>query len=178
MLTLDSTALVIIDAQIKLMNVIPDRDPISANLNRLTEAAEFLGLTTIITEQLPDKLGSTINRVKVPTGTHVISKSAFSCWGEPVFRDELASHGPSTVLLAGVETHVCVHQTALDLIDNGYQVQIVADAVGSRSPANRDLALRRLESEGVKLTNTEMLLFELLGDARNPAFKSILGLVK
>jgi nicotinamidase-related amidase len=82
------------------------------------------------------------------------------------------------VILCGIETHVCVYQTALDLLEAGYEVQIVTDAVSSRNPANKALAMRRLEIEGVSLTGTEMLLFELLGDAKAPEFKSILKIVK
>ncbi|MFA7257317.1 MAG: isochorismatase family protein, partial [Kiritimatiellales bacterium] len=82
------------------------------------------------------------------------------------------------VILCGIETHVCVYQTAMHLLESGYEVQIVTDAVSSRDPANKALALRRMEAEGVKLTGAEMLLFELLGDAKAPQFKSILQIVK
>ena len=107
-----------------------------------------------------------------------MEKNCFSGYGCAEFVTALRLLQKKQVILAGIETHVCVYQTAIDLISNGYQVSVVADAVGSRAASNKDIALQRMVAEGAKLTSTEMALFELLGRAGTPEFKEVQALVK
>ena len=107
-----------------------------------------------------------------------INKTSFSCCGSEAFQAAVKQIGRYQVLLAGIETHVCVQQTALDLLDDGYEVQILADAVSSRAPESRDVALERMRSAGVVITTTEAALFEILRRAGGPVFKQLLNLVK
>ena len=108
----------------------------------------------------------------------MIVKTAFSCCGEPKFMEAFASLQKRQAILIGIETHVCVYQTALDLLEEGIEVFVVADAVSSRSPENKQLALQAMRDAGVKIIPTETVLFALLRDAADPHFKELLGLVK
>lgn len=198
MLRKEDALLVFIDVQGRLAELVDGAETLFRNLRRLLKGMNALGVPVIVTEQLPEKLGSTREEFQELLSGSPIAKSSFGCCGEPAFlhsmrsergfctpksndqreRQPLEKTGRRQVILCGIETHVCVYQTALELLAAGYEVQVVTDAVSSRDPANKALALRRMENEGVKLTGTEMLLFELLGDAKAPAFKSILQIVK
>ncbi len=178
MLKRENAALVFIDVQGRLAELVDSPDLLFKNLRRLLEGMKALDIPVIVTEQIPEKLGPTRDEFKSFITEPPIAKSAFSCCGEPAFFQCLEKTSRRHIILCGIETHVCVYQTAINLLESGYEVQVVTDAVSSRDPANKTLALRRMESEGVKLTGTEMVLFELLGDAKDPAFKSILQIVK
>jgi len=178
MLKKENAVLVFIDLQGKLAELVDQADALFRNLRRLLEGMKTLDVPVIVTEQIPEKLGPTRDEFQEVITGQPIAKSAFSCCCEPAFFQCLAKSERKQVILCGIETHICVYQTAMDLLEADYEVYVVADAVSSRDPANKALALRRLENEGVKLTGTEMLLFELLGDAKDPAFKSILQIVK
>jgi nicotinamidase-related amidase len=178
MLKKESTVLVFIDVQGRLSELVEGSEALFENLRRLLEGMKALSVPVIATEQIPEKLGPTRAEFQPLIGNPAVEKSSFSCCGEPLFCKALEELKRHQVILCGIETHVCVYQTALDLLEAGYEVQIVTDAVSSRNPANKALALRRLEIEGVSLTGTEMLLFELLGDAKASEFKSILKIVK
>jgi nicotinamidase-related amidase len=179
MLRRDNAALVFVDVQGKLAESMCDKEALFDNLNRIVEGARILGLPILWTEQLPDKLGPTLPRfTESLTGNSPITKSAFSCCGEEAFQSALRACGRKQVILAGIEAHVCICQTALDLLEQGHEVFVVADAVSSRLAANRDTALSRLRSKGAEIVSTEMALFELLREARNDDFKALLRLVK
>jgi len=178
MMKRENTVLVFIDVQGRLAELVDGADVLFKNLRRLLEGMKALDIPVIVTEQIPEKLGATREEFQPFIAETPIAKSAFSCCGEPAFFQCLEKTKRRQVILCGIETHVCVYQTAMDLMAAGYEVQVVIDAVSSRDPDNKALALRRMESEGVKLTGTEMLLFELLGDANDPAFKPILQIVK
>lgn len=178
MLKRENAVLVFIDVQGRLAELVDTADILFKNLRRLLEGMKVFEVPVIVTEQIPEKLGATRDEFQSFISSQPVAKSAFSCCGEPAFLKALEKTKHRHVILCGIETHVCVYQTARDLLASGYEVYAVADAVSSRDPANKALALRRMEAEGVKLTGTEMVLFELLGDAKSPQFKSILQIVK
>ncbi len=178
MLKKENTLLVFIDVQGKLSELVDSSEALFGNLRRLLQGMNALDVPVIVTEQIPEKLGPTRDEFQEFITASPITKSSFGCCGEPAFFQALEKTGRKQVILCGIETHVCVYQTALQLLATGHKVTVVTDAVSSRDPANKTLALRRMENEGVKLTGTEMLLFELLGDAKDPAFKSVLNIVK
>lgn len=178
MLKRENAILVFIDVQGRLAERVADPSPLFANLRRLLQGMKALDVPVIVTEQLPEKLGPTREEFQEFIDSPPIAKSSFGCCGEPEFFQTLEKTGRKQVILCGIESHVCVYQTAIELQATGHKVYVVCDAVSSRNPANKQLALRRMEREGVRLSGTEMVLFELLGDAKDPAFKSILQIVK
>ena len=179
MLETDNTALVIVDVQGRLAQHMADREALFGNLQRMVKGALALELPILWVEQLPGKLGPTIPEVaELLPGHRPIAKSSFSCAQNPEFNAALAQAGRRQLLLVGMEAHVCVYQSALDLLRAGYEVEVVADAVGSRSAQNREVGLRKMQAQGVGLSSTEMALFELLGDAGHPAFRDIQALIR
>ena len=180
MLTVDNTALVVIDVQGKLAEIMHDKENLFANLERIIKGVQVLDIPIIWTEQVPEKLGPTLPQFsELLTGSsNPISKSSFSCCGVSPFTDALKSLGRQQILISGIETHVCVYQTTLDLLADGYEVQIITDAVSSRTPENRHIALARLKDAGAILTSTEMALFELLRVAEGTEFRQIAKIVK
>ncbi|QHI69954.1 hydrolase [Tichowtungia aerotolerans] len=178
MLKRDNAILVFIDVQGKLSEVVDGSEKLFKNLHRLLAGMKALDLPVLVTEQIPEKLGPTREEFQEFITEPPIAKSAFGCCGEPEFFQALEKAGRKQVILCGIETHVCVYQTALQLMESGHKVYVVADAVSSRDPENKKMALKRMEHEGVRTIGTESILFELLGDAKDPAFKSILQIVK
>ncbi len=178
MLKKENAVLIFIDVQGRLSELVDGADALFKNLRRLLEGMKVLDVPVLITEQIPEKLGPTRDEFQSFITETPVAKTAFGCCGEPKFIQALEKTKRRQVILCGIETHVCVYQTAMELLAAGYEVYVVVDAVSSRDPANKALALRRMETDGVKLTGTEMVLFELLGDAKSPQFKSILNIVK
>ncbi len=176
----DSTALFLIDVQERLAPVIAGREGLERRLQVLLEGAAVLGIPLIWTEQYVKGLGVTIPSVaeRAAPRANPIEKLSFSCCPAPGVDDSLRRIAPETVIVSGIETHVCVLQTCLDLLDGGYLPVLVADCTGSRHPEDREIALRRLEQAGVVLTTLESLLFELLEQAGSDEFKAISRLVK
>lgn len=179
MLEQSQTALVVIDVQGKLATLMHDKETLFANLKRLIQGAKLLGLPIVLTEQYPQGLGDTSPELKaLMPEVQPITKMSFSCCGEPRFLDALRALQRKQMLVAGIESHICVYQTVRDLLREGYEVEVVADAVSSRSPENRALGLSRMKDMGATLTSTEMSLFELLRQAGTSVFKEISKLVK
>lgn len=179
MLTVDNTVLLVVDVQGRLAEVMHDREPLLENVRRIIQGAQVLDLPIVVTEQVPEKLGATRSEISpYLQGIDPIAKRSFSCCGDETFVDVLTGLNRKQVLMAGIEAHVCVYQTAVDLLEQGYEVQLVADAVSSRTPENRQLGLDRMKAAGASLTSTEMALFELLRVAEGPKFKAISKLVK
>lgn len=178
MLERDTAVVVIVDIQEKLARVIHERDALVAAADKLIQGAAALGVPVVYTEQNPNGLGPTVPELAAHLDGEPITKLAFSCCGEPAFTEALAAGGRRQVLLAGIETHVCVYQTVADLLAAGHEVHVVADAVGSRTAANRAIGLARMKDAGAQVTSVEMALFELLKVAEGPAFKAILKIVK
>lgn len=180
MLTPDNTVLLVIDVQGKLAQLMHRKESLFAHLEKIIRGAQVLQLPVIWTEQVPEKLGPTLPEIArlLETTTSPISKASFSCCGHPPFMQALEALNRRQVLVTGIETHICVYQTTLDLLERGYEVQVVADAVSSRTAENRELGLERVKDAGAKLTGTEMALFELLRVAAGPRFKEISRIVK
>jgi nicotinamidase-related amidase len=170
------TGFLVIDLQTKLMDKMPERDRVVANVARLVEGARILGVDVQATEQYAKGIGPT-----VPELAHRLpprpDKLTFSCCGVPQVIERLRARGVNKVLLAGIEAHVCVQQTALDLVAEGFRVYVAADAVASRRELDRDVGLRRMERSGVIITTTEAALFEWAERAGTPEFKQISRLV-
>jgi nicotinamidase-related amidase len=180
MLTTENTALLVIDVQGKLAEIMYEKEKLFAGLERIIKGAKVLGLPLLWTEQVPEKLGVTTPAIAglMQDVAHPITKTTFSCCAAEPFVTQLETLDRPNILIAGIETHVCVYQTARDLHTQGYQVHLVTDAVSSRTPENRDLGIAQIERIGAMLTSTEMALFELLHVAVGDQFKAISRIVK
>jgi nicotinamidase-related amidase len=179
MLRLDDTVFVLIDVQEKLFNVMDQRDVLLTSCTRAVTCMQRLGVPVILTEQIPEKMGSTVPSLRDSLGDLApICKSSFSCCGEDAFVSAITAAGRKRVLIAGIETHVCVYQTAADLYEAGYHVEVLADAVSSRTPLNRDIGLQRIQSAGGQLTSVETAVFELMRTAEHDAFRDVLRVIK
>ena len=171
----DRAAIVVVDVQEAFRPAIPAFDEIVAGTSTLVRGAAELGVPVIVTEQYPRGLGRTVPELSehLPAGTEPIEKTAFSA----ARADGFDLGGREQAVVCGIETHVCVNQTVLDLLDRGTEVHVVADAVGSRTEANRALGLGKAERAGAWLTSVETALFELLGRAGGDRFKAVQRLV-
>ena len=179
----DRSALVVIDMQERLMPAIADGDAVTRAAGILIEAARHLEVPVVVTEQYPKGLGSTIEAISglLPNDAAVVEKMTFSAARNHDFAtqiDRLDAGGRDRIVVCGVESHVCVMQTAADLHAQGCTVHIVADACGSRAPASKDAALARFGALGISRVTTEMALFEWLEVAGTPEFKAVSRLVK
>ena len=174
--------LLVIDVQEKLMPAIDRADEVEANVERLVRGCHVLDIPALLTEQYVKGLGGTIPRVRrafeETSGYAPVEKMCFSAKGEGEFVAALRALRKKQVLVCGIETHVCVYQTVRDLLAADYDVTVIADAVSSRTAANKAIALERMSHDGAKLSSTEMALFELLGVSGTDEFAQILRLVK
>ncbi len=174
------TALVVIDLQEKLLPAIQGKERVLDNALLLLKTAEVLGLPVVLTTQYARGLGQTVPEVVAAApGSKPLDKTSFGCFGDAAFLDRLAAlAGRDQLLVAGIETHICVAQTVLGALALGYAVHVAADAVGSRTDENRAIGLARMERAGAVLSSAEMALYELLGRSDGAAFKRILPLLK
>jgi nicotinamidase-related amidase len=173
----DDTALLVIDMQGKFLNVIQDSVRIVWNCRRLLDAAAALGLPIAATEQYPEKMSATVPELKERIGQAPDKKAFSACVCSEIFNSWRAD-GRFRVMICGIETHVCVQQTALDLTAAGFEVYLAVDACGSRHAIDHSTALRRMESAGVILATTEAAMFEWCGTADAPEFKKVSALAK
>lgn len=179
MLTADSTVLIVTDVQGKLAQLMHEKDSFFDSLTMMIRAARVLGIPIVWLEQVPDKMGATTPEVaRLLEGLAPIAKRSFSAWGEPKFRDALTDLNRRQVLMTGIETHICVLQTSADLLTEGFEVQVVADAVASRHPINKAVGLERIRIAGGLPTTVETAVFEIMREAGGPAFREIIGIVK
>ena len=179
MLEASDTALALIDVQGKLATLMHEKEKLYRNLRILVQGAAALKLPILWLEQYPEGLGPTIPEVaELLEGRQPLAKTCFSAFGQPEFARRLEESGRKQVLLAGIETHICVYQTARDLRGSGYEVEVVEDAVSSRTPANKRVGLEKMRASGAGVTSVETALFELLREAGNPGFREIARLVK
>ena len=173
---------VIVDIQTRLAGAMQadDRLRVIRNTGILIQAAGILNVPLIASEQYPKGLGPTEEDVAwhFPENLEAVEKSCFACTGEPAFAEALNRHGRRQVILAGMETHVCVLQTAMELKADGYAVFVANDAVCSRKESHHRNALERLREAGVVVTNIESVLFEWVRDARHEQFKAVSALIK
>ena len=172
----ERAALVVIDVQEAFRKALPGFDSVAKASATLVEGAAAIGIPVLVTEQYPSGLGATVPEVAdhLPAGTEPLQKVRFSAAEAEGF--ELGERDQA--LVCGIEAHVCVNQTVLDLLDEDVEVHVAADAVGSRTEANRELGLAKMEGAGAVLTSVEMALFELLGGSDAEAFKKVQALVK
>jgi len=176
----DSTLLMVIDVQEKLCKAM---DPgilaeQTRNIAILLEAAEELGVPVLVSEQYPAGLGQTLPQLKNRIDALPLEKMSFSCCGDTELMAKISSYGRGKVVVTGMEAHICVLQTVLDLIDKGYRVHIVSDAVISRKKWNWRLGLEIAAAAGAVVTSTETVLFQLMKTAGTPAFKKLSKLVR
>lgn len=173
-------ALAVIDMQEAFRKMIGDYDEYAACIAILVQACNVLGVPVIVTEQYPKGLGRTAAEIAahLPEGTAPIEKLTFSACGEQEFDTQLRERHAEQVMVCGIEAHICVSQTAHDLLQLGYQVHLLSDAVATRLPRNRDIALEKLARNGALISSVEMALFELCGGAGTPEFKQVQALVK
>lgn len=173
----EDSALLVIDAQVKLLEIVPQRARIVWNIRRLLDAAEALHVPVAATEQYPDKLSATVPELMERIGVAPSKKCFSACVCEEIFNRWRADQR-FRILLCGIEAHVCVMQTALDLAAAGFEPYVAVDAVGARYAIDYEFALRRMESAGVILTTTETAMFEWCRTAERPEFKKISALAK
>ena len=177
--TKENTLLIVVDVQDKLAKTMKARDKVVRNISKLTKTAQQLQIPVIVTEQYPKGLGRTLPELdNILINTEPIEKVSFSCCMEERFMNALAIENRSHILLTGMEAHICVMQTALDLINSNYIAGIVQDAVCSYNQNDMDVALLRLHNSGVLLTTTEMVIYELLRKAGTEDFKALLPVLK
>ena len=179
MLKPTNSALVIIDVQGKLARIMQNADDLFKNLSALIKGARVLEVPVIWMEQLPDKLGSTVEEVSDHLdGLEPIAKDVFSCGQNDEFNSRLTDIEPENVVLAGIETHICVYQSAMDLLDKDYNVEVVADATSTRLEHNKEIGLEKIRRAGGQITSVETVLFELQGKATGEQFKQIIEIIK
>jgi len=179
MLRRDDAVLAVVDMQGRLATLMHDKETFYENVARMIKGAKVLGLPILWTEQLPDKLGDTLPQIAEHlAGEARLVKRTFSCCGDENFLARLKATGRRQVLLTGMETHVCVYQTAMDLLAGGYEVYLVSDAVSSRTAANRAVGIEAIREAGGRITSVEMALFEMLVVAQGDQFKQVIQIVK
>ncbi len=179
MLKPDDTIQVIIDVQGKLATLMHQREQLYRNLEILIRGIRVLELPILWLEQHPEGLGPTIPEIAdLLRDLKPLPKLSFSACGQDDFLENLRSSGRQQILLAGIETHVCVYQTARDLLEQDYHVEVVVDATSSRTPENKQVGLDKMACAGAGMSSVEIALFELLGTADAPQFKEILRLLK
>lgn len=173
------TAIIIIDIQGKLAEIMHNSDQVFKNVEILIKGAKLLNIPIIWTEQLPDKLGQTSERLRLLLNDEEpIIKTEFSCVKNEDFSDLINREQYNHFLVCGIETHVCVYQTIKELLMLGHEVELIADAVSSRTKLNRDVGIDKIKSLGARLTNVEMLLFEKQEIAVGDTFRELIKIIK
>jgi isochorismate hydrolase len=175
----ENAVLLIIDVQGKLAHLMHEKDEVIRHIGGLIHVADFLNIPVVTTEQAPEKIGKTIPEItELLKDRQPVAKKSFSCCGQDEFMQELKALNRKQVIIVGIEAHVCVYQTVCDLMKNQYEVQVVADAVSSRTEANRDFALERIRAFGGDVTSTEMIVCELLKTSEHEKFREVINLIK
>lgn len=178
-LLVEETALLLIDVQERLFGHIENHALIEKHLLVLVQGLQSLEVPLLCNQQYTQGLGETIATLRALLGDSVVyEKRTFSCCQNEDVMERLKALHVKRVIVAGVESHVCVLQSVLDLLEAGFEVMVCADAIGSRKEKDHEIALRRMEQESARLCTTESLLFELLHSANHPQFKAISALVK
>jgi len=175
----ENTVAVIIDVQEKLFPHMFEKEMLRKNLNILMQGINILGLPAILTEQYTKGLGPTIPSLREYVKEYSsVEKTAFSCCDESVFMSKLREMKVNFVILAGIEAHVCVLQTAIDLLQNGFLPVIIEDCTSSRKIKDKAIAIKRMAREGAIISSCESILFELLRFSGNEQFKAVSRLIK
>jgi nicotinamidase-related amidase len=179
MLKMENTVLLLVDIQGKLAHLMHEKERLFDNLQKLIKGIQVLGIPVLWVEQNPSGLGPTIPEVAdLLPDSRPIGKMSFSSCRNDRFLQALKHLNRQQVLIAGIETHICVYQTAADLVDMGVEVHVVTDAVSSRNAANKAIGLQKMRDAGAGWTSVETALFELLQVAEGEPFKALLSIVK
>ncbi len=179
MLEIDKSVLLVIDVQEKLLPVINEKEHVTANITKLIRGAQVLEIPLLVTEQYPKGLGKTVPEIaELIPAIEPLPKTSFSCYSDEGFKKALVASGRKQVLICGIECHVCVYQTAMELKEAGYEVQVVADAVSSRTAENKEIGLNLMRQTGISVSGVETVLFELIKIAEGEKFKAISRIVK
>lgn len=179
MLRKENTLFVLVDVQGKLAKIVHESEQLIRNLKNLIQGLRIMGIPIVWLEQYPEGLGTTDEELTIHlTGLEPIRKITFNACNDPAFIEAIEKAGKRQVLLAGIETHICVYQTAVGLKSLGLDVQVVADAVSSRTLENKLIGLERMKTEGIAVTSVEMAIYELMKIANNEEFKQILKILK
>ncbi len=175
----ERAVLVIIDVQERLFSHMAEKERLLENLAKMIRFAEIMKIPILLTEQYSKGLGETIPEIrKLIPQIQPIEKVEFSCMESRKFKESLAKLGAKTLIITGIEAHICVTQTAIEALDAGFRVCVVSDAVSSRNLEDKAISLKRLRHYGVAVVSTEMLMYELLKKAGTPEFKKALELVR
>lgn len=178
----ENALLAVIDFQEKLMPAMYDREDVEEKTARLIRGARAMEVPVVVTQQYTRGLGETVPVVAEALGEYqAIDKVTFSCCDNEEFRgtvEQAKTDGRTSVIITGCETHICVEQTALDLMEMGFDVFVAADCVQSRTRENREISLRRMEAAGAVISSYEGLLYDMLKSAKAPEFKAISAIVK
>lgn len=179
MLKKENAVLLIIDIQGTLYQSMYEKESLCENVRKLIRGTAALDIPIIATEQVPEKLGPSIPEISsLFDEFNPVPKSSFSCCGEPRFMDRLEKIGRRHILIAGIESHVCVYQTTADLLRLGYEAHIITDCISSRTAENRHAGIERMIAEGGRRSSMEMILFELMRVAEGDVFRTISKIVK
>jgi nicotinamidase-related amidase len=174
----EGTIFIVVDIQDTLLKKCYEWEKVQERSVVFIQFCHVVNVPIVMTEQYPKGLGRTNLGISEATGVKPIPKTTFNCFGEPAFEKVVEEHAPKTIVMAGIEAHVCILQTALDALERGYRVHVLADAVSSRAEWMMSNALTRLSRAGVVVSNTESAMFEVIGDSADPLFKRMLFLVK
>jgi nicotinamidase-related amidase len=176
----NQTILMVIDLQEAFRSPIPDFAEITVRTSIAVRGFSLLGIPIIVTEQYPKGLGRTAEEIllSLPEDAAIIEKTAFSSCGADPFREKLQELNPKQILLCGIEAHICVNQTAHDLLSEGYQVHLLQDCISSRTTHDKHTGIEKMKFSGAIASNVEMALFELMRDSRHEKFKEIQQLIK
>lgn len=177
---LEDSCLVVVDVQPSVLDLVWERDRVVDRARFMIQCAQILELPVIVTEQNPSRLGGTVPELmaSLTASAARIEKMTFSCWGSAEFRKAIEKFQRAQTILVGIETHICVNQTAHDLLDEDLDVIVCADAVSARTQDMHDIGMRRMSDEGAAIAHTESVVYEWLATASHPNFRDVLGLVK
>ncbi len=179
-LNLSSTVLVVVDVQEAFRNVINDVAEIASRISIAVRGMQALGVPVIVTEQYPKGLGPTVEEISMVLNEDapIFEKTSFGSCGDQAFAAALVRSNVKQVLLCGIETHICVNQTAHGLLELGYDVHLLTDCIASRFAKDKEAGIDKMKASGVKVSSVEMAFFELLKDAGHEKFKELQALIK
>lgn len=178
-LNAENSLVLIIDIQERLVGAL-DKDIVVSKAVKVASAANALSIPVVVTEQYPKGLGNTVEPLKavLPENTEIVEKTSFNALLEDGMKERIASYGKKQIVIFGIETHICVHQTAAALIEEGYEVYVIKDACASRNKYEFKQGIEAMQQNGVKVSCVEIALFEWLKGAKNPKFKEVQALIK
>lgn len=179
MLDVENSLLLVIDIQERLVASL-DKDVIVSKVGKLVDAANILDVPVVLSEQYPKGLGHTVPTIsgKLKPETPIVEKCSFSLLREEGFLDKIKAYGKKQIVICGIETHICVHQTAAELMDAGFEVFVAKDACASRNKYEFKQGIEAMHNNGAKISCVEIILFEWLRSAKNPKFKEVQALIK